>query len=104
MIKNMTPHPVIILDGDYRQIARYESSGQVRLASKTVQADPIEGIATSQTVFGAPEGLPDCKTGTYYIVSQLIKSALPSRVDLLVPAEVVRDGSGNIIGCQSLGR
>ena len=39
----------------------------------------------------------------YYIVSQLVKSALPNRPDLLVPAEVQRDSSGNIIGCRSLG-
>jgi hypothetical protein len=40
---------------------------------------------------------------TYYIVSQLVKSALPNRCDLLVPAEVQRDEKGNIIGCRSLG-
>ena len=40
----------------------------------------------------------------YYIVSQIVKSALPNRADLLVPAEVVRDNAGNIIGCKSLGR
>lgn len=40
----------------------------------------------------------------YYIVSQIVKSALPERHDLLVPAEVVRDEMGNILGCKSLGR
>jgi hypothetical protein len=40
---------------------------------------------------------------TYYVVSQLVKSALPNRVDLLVPAEVVRNSDGNVIGCRSLG-
>jgi hypothetical protein len=40
---------------------------------------------------------------TYYIVSQIIKNALPHRDDLLVPADVVRDDRGNIIGCKSLG-
>lgn len=40
---------------------------------------------------------------TYYIVSQIVKSALPTRKDLLVPAEVVRDENGNIVGCKSLG-
>ena len=47
---------------------------------------------------------PDlCILSDYYIVSQLIKSAFPERNDLLVPAEVVRDSSGNIVGCRSLG-
>ena len=40
---------------------------------------------------------------TYYIVSQLVKNALFSRKDLLVPAEVVRDEQGVILGCKSLG-
>lgn len=39
----------------------------------------------------------------YYIVSQLVKNALPHRRDLIVPAEVVRDDTGNIIGCRSFG-
>jgi hypothetical protein len=47
---------------------------------------------------------PDtCELTHYFIVSQLIKSAFPDRHDLLVPAEVVRDSDGNIIGCKSLG-
>jgi hypothetical protein len=45
----------------------------------------------------------DCRPATYYIVSQLVKSALPHRFDLLVPAEIVRNSAGIIIGCKSLG-
>jgi hypothetical protein len=135
-IINMTPHPVNILDADNKEIARFESAGQIRLAVQTQAAEAIDGIPTSRTVFGAPEGLPEpschCPncgeifnariaddghwiTGActecgaapekmFFIVSQLIKSALPDRTDLLVPAEVVRNSSGMIIGCRSLGR
>jgi len=58
----------------------------------------------------SPDTCPHCGAGTvdepdvYYIVSQLVKSALPDRDDLLVPAEVVRDETGRIVGCRSLGR
>jgi len=136
MIINMTPHPVNILDENGKEVATFESAGQIRLASKSVKGVNIDGIPTSRTVFGEPEGLPSrtwvcpdcgkviksedliiadtagpvCPCGeneldtVYYIVSQLVKSALSGRADLLVPAEVVRDSSGNIIGCQSLGR
>ena len=104
LILNMTPHPINVLDAESREIARFESAGQIRLASHTEQAENIAGIPTSRTVFGTPEGLPDFVSGTYYIVSQLVKSALPGRTDLLVPAEVVRNDSGQIIGCRSLGR
>ena len=104
MVINMTPHPVMILDRDNGEIARFESIGQIRLAARTEPAGDIEGIPTSRSFFGEPVGLPAFKDGTWYIVSQLIKSALPERADLLVPAEVVRDEKGNIIGCRSLGR
>jgi len=104
VIVNMTPHPVNIIDGEGNEIARFESAGQIRLAATTVQAEPIAGIPTSRTVFGAAEGLPEAIEGTWFIVSQIIKSALPDRTDLLVPAEVVRDSDGQIVGCRSLGK
>jgi hypothetical protein len=104
MIINMTPHPVMIIDETGNVARRFETAGQIRLASQTVTGEPIDGIPTSKTVFGEAVGLPEATNGTYYIVSQIVKSALPGRKDLLVPAEVVRDTSGNIIGCRSLGR
>jgi len=128
MIINMTPHPVNILTESGS--LTIPSSGQIRLAAKTVQDVPIDGVPTTRTVFGDPEGLPEpswacpccgavgpevnfngvtpcCESGpvgVFFIVSQLVKSALPTRADLLVPAEVVRDDQGRIIGCRSLGR
>lgn len=103
-IINKTPHPVMILDAEGKLIARFESAGQIRLAARTIADLAIDGIPTSRTEFGAPEGLPEFCDGTFYIVSQLVKSALPGRTDLLVPAEVVRDSGSQIIGCRSLGR
>ena len=103
-IINMTPHPVMILDEENKEIARFESAGQIRLSSRTTQEESVYGIPTSRTVFGHPEGLPEYKERTFYIVSQWVRSALPDRTDLLVPAEVVRDPAGVIIGCHSLGR
>ncbi len=101
MIRNLTPHPIVVIRGEER--ITIPSSGLARLAAKTVRGGEIDGIPLSKTVFGQPEGLPDPQDGVYLVVSQLIKSALPQRTDLLVPAEVVRDEKGNIVGCQSLG-
>ena len=103
-IKNLTPHPINILDEGGKCLRTFASEGAIRLATTIIVKSSIAGIPTSKTVFGDPEGLPDFKEGQYYIVSQLIKSALPGRVDLLVPAEVMRDETGQIIGCKSLGR
>jgi hypothetical protein len=104
-IINMTPHPVNILDDANNQIMVIPASGSlIRLKVSTVDAGwTVDDIRVTKTVFGNPDGLPDYKFGTFYIVSQLVKSALPNREDLLVPAEVQRDTNGNIIGCRSLG-
>jgi hypothetical protein len=105
-VVNKTPHAVHIVDEDGRVIRTYEKGdSQIRLAVKTVRAKPLpDGTPTSITEFGQPEGLPEFQEGVFYIVSQLVKNALPHRPDLLVPAEVVRDKDGNIVGCRSLGR
>jgi len=105
-VVNKTPHAVHIVDENSQVVRTYEKGdGQIRLAVTTVQDVPlVDGTPTSRTNFGEPEGLPEFKQGTFYIVSQLVKSTLPDRIDLLVPAEVVRDEKGNIIGCKSLGR
>lgn len=103
-LKNLTPHPIHIVDADGNVIKTIPSSGLVRLKATTVDAGPIvDDVKITMTQFGEPEGLPEAEDGVFLIVSQLVKSALPKRNDLLVPAEVVRDASGNIVGCRSLG-
>lgn len=102
-ILNFTPHPVTIVDNEGVVQRTIESSGLIRLSVKTVSAGEIDDILLTKTEFGEPVGLPEFQEGTYYIVSQLVKNALQSRTDLLVPAEVVRDTNGNILGCKSLG-
>jgi ABC-type arginine transport system permease subunit len=102
-ILNLTPHPITICDKDGVVIRTILSSGLVRLKAVTVPAGTLDGVSVTKTEFGQAEGLPDFQEGTYYIVSQLVKTALPGRNDLLVPAEVLRDTAGQIIGCKSLG-
>ncbi len=103
MIINKTPHDVTIVDYNNNIINTMKSSGQIRLAAITKKVGTINNVPISKTEFGEPEGLPEFKKDRYYIVSQLVKKALPNRTDLLVPAELVRDDNGNIIGCRSLG-
>lgn len=103
-IINMTPHPIHIVDADGNLVKTYpKGDSLIRLSASTVAVGMIDGVPTSKTVFSDPVGLPDFSDGTWYIVSQLVKSALPERTDLLVPAEMVRDANGNILGCKSLG-
>lgn len=107
MIINKTPHPVNVVNADGSYIHTFpkcEPMDLIRLAVNVKADEPIGCIPTSVTVFGEPTGLPEYQSDVYYVVSQLVKNALPDRKDLLVPAEVLRDTGGNIIGCQSLGR
>lgn len=105
VIVNMTPHPVHIVDEKNNVIKTSpKSETMIRLSQTTESCGSIDGIPTSRTVFGSATNLPEFSDGIFYIVSQLVKSALADRTDLLVPAEVVRDEAGNIIGCKSLGR
>lgn len=105
MIINMTPHPVNIVDENNEVVEIFPKSGNlIRLSSSTVSVGMIGNIPITKTKFGAAEGLPDYKDDVFYVVSQLVKSAFPDRGDLLVPAEVVRDADGRIIGCKSLGK
>jgi len=103
-IINMTPHPIVILDNDMNVYRVIESSGQtVRLTMDIVRKGEFDGIPISKTEFGKPVGLPELDCETYLIVSQLVKNAFPLRHDLVVPAEVIRDEKGDIMGCRSLG-
>lgn len=102
-IKNFTPHPITICNNAGEVTRVIQPEGLVRLKAVTVPAGEIDGINITRTEFGQPEGLPEFQEGVFIVVSQLVKSALPQRSDLLVPAELVRDEKGSIIGCKSLG-
>lgn len=103
-IKNLTPHAINIV-GENGEIVRVVEPEEkpARLKMSTERKGNALGIPLSMSVFGEPENLPAEEDGVLLIVSQLIKSALPVRRDLVVPAEIVRDEKGNIVGCKSLG-
>lgn len=104
-ITNMTPHAVHIVDASGMILRTIPASGNVvRLSVTTGNLGEWDGVPLTKTIFGEPVGLPDFVDDTLLIVSQLVKNALPSRHDLVVPAEVVRNADGVIVGCQSLGR
>jgi hypothetical protein len=108
VIINKTPHCIRLLDADRNEIRRYPKPKKrdrlIRLSTRTEPAGALpNGVPLTKTVFLEPEGLPVYQDGVFYIVSQLVKDALPERGDLLVPAEIVRNKRGHIIGCRSFG-
>lgn len=105
-IINKTPHPINIVDADGNILRTYVKTDEPIRLAVTVEKDSMlpDGTQITKTNFGEAENLPYFREDTCYIVSQLVKNALPNRGDLFVPAEVVRDKTGNIIGCKSLGK
>lgn len=102
---NCTPHPIQLLDGDNQLVISLPKGGIIpRLSQSTKQVDVVEGVSITETIFGDTQDLPESQDGVLLIVSRLVLSANPDRNDLVVPNELVRDGSGNIIGCKSLAR
>jgi hypothetical protein len=76
----------------------------IRLVVEVKKVGTLEHVPLTNTKFKDTPGLPPYKEDVYYIVSQIVKSNLSHRKDLLVPAEiVVKNETKLIVGCRSLG-
>lgn len=110
-IINLTPHTVNFIGQE--SIKSFEPSGQVaRVSTEYFNIVPdvafdITGLNFISTEFGEAINLPDEKLNKFgrpeklYIVSAVLKSACQERKDLIVPADLVRDEKGNVIGCKA---
>ena len=99
---NLTPHAITLLEAgcDYRVLA---PSGQVaRCSTSSVQVGVFDDVPLFRTVGGAVTGLPDPQSDTMYIVSALVRLAVPDRTDVASPGELVRNADGQPIGCHGL--
>lgn len=107
-IVNLTPHEINILDNKGELLMSIPPEGKVaRIKANTVQTVKITTdppIPLSETVFGKPVNVPNPTHNTIFVVSRMIVAALPDRVDLLFPNEIVRNDKGHVIGCKSLSR
>lgn len=122
---NLTPHAVTLLaegfavfDGKakcYRQpdgvkpfvLAEFPSAGVARCAISEVLLGEQDVDGCDFTIpfvgvsFGEIEGLPAPVDDTVYIVSAIVANAARAqgRHDVVVPARMVRDAEGKILGC-----
>lgn len=107
-IINLTPHAINFVDASGLPLVTIEPSGQIaRVTAHTVNTGVISfgevTLPTTGTTYGEVEGLPAPEEGTVYVVSSLVASRVPNRPDVFIPNESVRDSSGRIVGCKSLG-
>lgn len=111
---NLTPHEVVIHHygyvTNYRYVTTIAPSGVVARVAQETWAVRTAWDAASQTQciplvrseYGPVEGLPEPVEDTIYIVSSMVRLAMPTRSDIASPADLVRDETGKIIGCKGL--
>lgn len=98
-IVNMTPHTINVFNDNGEEVGVFEPSGDVtRVSVETVHHI---GILFRQ-YYGAVEGLPVEDEDTFLLVSNMVRQAMPGRVDLVSPGQLIRDDSGRPVGCRGL--
>lgn len=95
-IINLTPH---VINVNNRIIP---SHGLARCSEIVDVVDTFDNIDIIKKTFGEVTGLPKYRLHTRFVVSIIVKLALPDRSDILVPGEIIRDDQGKIIGCKNL--
>jgi hypothetical protein len=106
---NLTPHVVNIYDNDGKTLVMsLEPSGQIARVSMDRQlAGRIAGIPVYRNVPGEVTGVPPCSESDAdpkigYVVSAMVRLALPANDDVFSPGELIRDEKGQPIGCKGL--
>ena len=98
---NLTTHKITILSDD-GPIEISASGSVARVSTDYKMSSMMDGVRICKTEYGPVEGLPDPAPDTFYLVSNLVRLALPERKDLLAPGELVRDPAGIPMGCSCL--
>jgi hypothetical protein len=89
---NLTPHEINPIGGD--SIA---PSGDVaRVSTRNIEVLP--GFFAQET--GEVQGLPGAQEGVLFIVSAMVRLAVPERGDVVSPGELVRNEQGQPVGCR----
>ena len=100
---NLTPHTINIVNDDGNPIVNVPASGSLaRCKQVETVVGKVDGIQITRQEFGEVEGLPGPADNVMYIVSRLVKAACPDRDDVVTPGPLVRDDSGQPIGCKGL--
>ena len=124
---NLTPHDIVIVGPGERTIppsgvvarVSMQTSGIIDVVGRMSDRPPFcgieyncescfsqfggcDGIPVRKQTYGEVTGLPAPKEGTVYIVSTMVRLAVPDRDDVFSPGELVRGDDGQPIGCRGL--
>lgn len=90
-------------------ILSVSSSGSIRIATTTVEGNPVQGIPTVKTVYGEAIGIPDVNSDDVLVVSlpaqSMAKAANhPLAAKMGSPYKVVRlrANTSTVLGCMGL--
>lgn len=107
-ITNLTPHSVAVFEWKEDPIIVLPPQRTAaRLGEDISEVGNLEvegvNLRLRRARFnGSYDGLPEPSPGEAYLVSRLTAEALPQRRDLYFPLTERRDGSGRILGCETL--
>ena len=110
-IVNLMPHDLTLIDPATGKIVLDQrSAGLVRVSQTCITIGSIDLDSHSVPVveydYQGLVGLPPKVNDTAYVVSLIAAQAAakqhPDRDDIYIPADLVRDNDGNIIGAYSL--
>lgn len=101
-VRNLTPHDVVIVKDDGSTLVYHPESVPARVDVTLREIDSVSEFPMFEETYGEVINLPAPKYGTALIVSGLVCSACPDRVDLVHPVGLIKDDEGHAIGCKGL--
>lgn len=101
---NLTQHIINVYSEDGKDLlANIDPSGTIaRCKTSAEMVAEVDGISFFRTEFGSVEDLPAPVENVIYITSMLVRSAVPTRIDVASPGALLRDDAGKPIGCKGL--
>ena len=96
MLINLTPHRIIFPNNRI-----IESAGSAR-CELSEQSEWVDGVHSRFRTYGEVHGLPDCEDGKFYIVSNVVRWALPERYDLCSPYRINRNPKDGLMYAEGL--
>ncbi len=102
-IRNYTPHVINIVDAAGAPVLDIPPCGIVtRCEERSEPAGEHAGVALSRVVYGPVVDLPAPEDGVLFVVSGLVRAAVPERKDVASPGSLVRGPDNQPRGCKGL--
>lgn len=99
---NLTPHSLTVLRADGSAVTLPPSGTVARCTVTGARVGEIGGIVLTRTSVGIVTDMPAPAEGVMYVVSLVVRTALPGRTDIASPGELVRGPDGQPVGCRGL--